>query len=88
MNAPDIAAAAVTLFFIMDPLGNIPLFNAVLSRFDPARRARIVAREMLFALVILLMFLFAGNAILSFSSSVNRRSVSPAACCSSLSRSG
>jgi hypothetical protein len=66
MNAPDIAAAAVTLFFIMDPLGNIPLFNAVLSRFDPARRARIVAREMLFALVILLMFLFAGNAILSF----------------------
>ncbi|HEY5566511.1 MAG TPA: MarC family protein, partial [Gammaproteobacteria bacterium] len=44
MNTSDIVAAAVTLFFVMDPLGNIPLFNALLSRFDPRRRAIIVAR--------------------------------------------
>ena len=36
MNWSDIAAAAATLFFVMDPLGNIPVFNAVLSRFDAA----------------------------------------------------
>ena len=66
MNSPDIAAAAVTLFFVMDPLGNIPLFNSLLARFDARRRAVIVARELVFALIILLTFLFAGNAILAF----------------------
>ena len=39
MNWSDIAAAAATLFFVMDPLGNMPVFNAVLSRFTPQRRA-------------------------------------------------
>jgi multiple antibiotic resistance protein len=66
VNTSDIVAAAVTLFFVMDPLGNIPLFNALLSRFDPRRRAIIVARELVFALVILLVFLFMGNAMLTF----------------------
>ncbi len=66
MNWTDIAAAAATLFFVMDPLGNIPVFNAVLSRFTPRRRAQITARELVIALVILLTFLFAGTAILDF----------------------
>ena len=61
---PEIAAVAVTLFFVMDPLGNLPVFNAVLARFDPRRRMRIVARELIFALGILLVFLFAGTQIL------------------------
>ncbi len=66
MNWNDIAAAAVTLFFIMDPLGNVPIFNAILSKFDGKRRSIIVARELVIALLILLGFLFAGNAILGF----------------------
>ncbi len=66
MNWNDIAAAAVTLFFIMDPLGNVPIFNAILSKFDGKRRSVIVARELVIALLILLGFLFAGNAILGF----------------------
>ena len=66
MNWSDIAAAAATLFFVMDPLGNMPVFNAVLSRFTPRRRAQITARELVIALVILLIFLFAGTAILDF----------------------
>jgi multiple antibiotic resistance protein len=66
MNWSDIAAAAATLFFVMDPLGNMPVFNAVLSRFSPQRRAQITARELVIALVILLVFLFAGTAILEF----------------------
>jgi len=60
------AAVAATLFFVMDPLGNIPIFNAVLARFEPRRRAQIVARELVFALVILLAFLYAGNAVMAF----------------------
>ena len=66
MNWSDIAAAAATLFFVMDPLGNMPVFNAVLSRFSPRRRAQITARELVIALAILLIFLFAGTAILNF----------------------
>lgn len=66
MNWNDIASAALTLFFIMDPLGNVPVFNAILSKFDRAKRAVIVARELCLALLILMGFLFAGNAILGF----------------------
>lgn len=66
MNWSDIAPAAVTLFLIMDPLGNVPIFHAVLGRLDRARRARVVARELLIALVILLTFLIAGTRILAF----------------------
>ena len=66
MNWSDIAAAAATLFFVMDPLGNIPVFNSVLSRFEPRRRAEITARELVIALVIMLVLLFAGTPILDF----------------------
>ena len=66
MNYSEVLAVAVTLFFVMDPLGNIPVFNAVLSRFDPHARSRIVARELTIALVILLLFLFAGNPVMRF----------------------
>lgn len=63
---PEIAAAATTLFFVMDPLGNIPVFNAVLARFEPRRRITIMVRELLIALCLLLGFLYAGNTVLTF----------------------
>ncbi len=66
MNWQVTASAAVTLFLIMDPLGNVPVFNSVLANCEPARRTRIIIRELILALVILMGFLFAGNAILSF----------------------
>lgn len=66
MNWAEIASVAATLFFIMDPLGNVPVFNAVLANVDSKRRSRIVARELCLALLILFLFLFAGNSILSF----------------------
>jgi len=50
----------------MDPIGNVPVFNAILSNLDEKRRSRVVARELLIALFILLSFLLAGNAILAF----------------------
>ena len=66
MHWPDVAAVAVTLFFVMDPLGSIPAFNAILARFGTKQRSLIVARELFFALIILLAFLFAGTTILDF----------------------
>ena len=42
VNWHDIATASVTLFFIMDPLGNVPVFHAVLAKCDENRRTRII----------------------------------------------
>ncbi|MFK8018639.1 MAG: MarC family protein [Pseudomonadales bacterium] len=66
MHWAEVATLATTLFFVMDPLGNIPLFNSILARFDSQRRAKIVAREMVIALAILMFFLFAGTTIMEF----------------------
>ena len=66
MNWQVTASAAVTLFLIMDPLGNVPVFNSVLANCEPHRRSRIIIRELVLALLILMGFLFAGNAILGF----------------------
>jgi multiple antibiotic resistance protein len=49
----------------MDPLGNVPLFLAALRHVDPARHRRIILRELLIALVILLGFLFIGRYLLA-----------------------
>jgi multiple antibiotic resistance protein len=62
----DILSAAVMLFLIMDPLGNLPIFASILRHIDPKKRRRVLIRELLFALVIMLLFLYAGEAILSF----------------------
>ncbi|MEY6433815.1 MarC family protein [Thioalkalicoccus limnaeus] len=60
----DFLSAVILLFIIMDPLGNIPVFQALLARYPRRRRLRLIAREMLIAYAVLLLFLFAGEAIL------------------------
>ena len=59
-----IYTAAITLFLVMDPLGNIPVFLTLLEPMGPRRRRRIIVREMLIALAILTAFLFFGKYIL------------------------
>lgn len=54
------------LILIMDPLGNIPSFLAILENVAPERRRWVLIREMLFALAALLGFLFLGQYILDF----------------------
>ena len=61
-----ILSAAVMLFLIMDPLGNLPIFLSVLKSVPEERRQRIIIRELLAALVVMLIFLFAGKYILAF----------------------
>ena len=60
----DIAAATVTLFLIMDPLGNIPLFLSVLKSVAPERRRLVLMREIAFAYLVLLAFVFLGDSVL------------------------
>lgn len=60
----DTWSAALLLFLIMDPLGNIPLFLTLLKDLPAARRRLVLARELLIALATLFGFLFAGKFIL------------------------
>lgn len=62
----EILSAATMLFLIMDPLGNLPVVLSILKHLEPKRRRIVLIRELLFALVILMLFLFAGKSILSF----------------------
>lgn len=57
-------SAAIILFLVMDPLGNIPVFLSILKDIEPKRRWKIILRELLIALVILLIFLFYGQNLL------------------------
>lgn len=57
-------SAATLLFLVMDPFGNIPIFLSILEPYSAARRLRIIVRELLVALAVLLLFLFAGQFIL------------------------
>ncbi len=58
-------SAAVLLFFVMDPLGNVPLFLSALKSVEPARQRLVIVRELMIALVILIAFLFGGRFLLS-----------------------
>lgn len=61
-----IFTTAIMLFFIMDPLGNVPMFVAILKNVPPKRRVKVLARELLIALGILLFFFFAGKQFLHY----------------------
>lgn len=58
-------SAALLLLLVIDPLGNVPFFLSALKPVDPHRRLRVVVREMLIALVVLVIFLFLGRHVLS-----------------------
>ncbi|AMO54325.1 membrane protein [Endozoicomonas montiporae] len=61
----DIFSTAVLLFLIMDPLGNMPIFISALKHVPEERRTKVLVRELLIALVILIIFLFIGDNMLS-----------------------
>jgi len=55
----------LTLLLILDPFGNIPFFLSQLKTLTPGRRRLVIVREMLIALVVLALFLWFGQAVLS-----------------------
>mgnify|MGYP001596674316 FL=1 len=62
----EIISAATLLFLVMDPLGNIPIFLSVLDDVEPERRTKVLIRELLLALVVLVLFLYFGQYMLGF----------------------
>lgn len=60
----SLLSAAVLMFFVMDPLGNVPFFLSALRNVEPSRQRIVIARELLIALVVLVFFLFAGQYVL------------------------
>ncbi len=55
---------AITLLLIMDPLGNVPPFLSALKHVPAERRRKVLLREILFAYLVLLAFLFLGKYLL------------------------
>nr|WP_279588654.1 MarC family protein [Brooklawnia cerclae] len=54
----------MTLFLVMDPLGNVPLFLAALRNVAPARRRFVLTRELLIALGVMAIILFLGRGLM------------------------
>ncbi len=62
----DFFAATVILILVLDPFGNLPMLSGVLSKYSGAEQRKILFRETLIALGILLFFLFLGDPLLDF----------------------
>lgn len=58
-------STAFLLFLVLDPIGNIPVFLAILGNVPAERRRRVLLRELLIALAALILFLFLGKYILA-----------------------
>lgn len=58
-------SAALLLFFVMDPFGNVPFFITALKNVEEHRRQRVIVRELLIALFVMVVFLFGGQYMLS-----------------------
>lgn len=57
-------SAALTLFLVMDPIGNVPVFAALLKDLNTRRRCWVIVRENLIALAALLLFLVVGPTVM------------------------
>jgi multiple antibiotic resistance protein len=67
MNQPvevNFLGMASSLFFVLNATGQIPLFLALLARFDQKRQMHIIIRELVIALLILWLFTFFGDWVL------------------------
>ncbi len=66
---PSIQAIVTTflaIFIVVDPFGIVPFFISLTTGFDARRRRRTIAKASVIAFVVLLVFIFAGSAILRF----------------------
>jgi len=60
----SILSASLLLFFVIDPIGNVPLFIGALKSVERQRHKRIIIRELSIGFIILLLFLLFGRYIL------------------------
>ena len=57
---------AISLFIIMDSVGNIPIYITILKEIPQHRQYTIIIRELLIALAIMILFYYLGSPILDF----------------------
>ena len=57
---------AFSLFLLMDSIGNIPLYISFLKKLHPSRQRVVIVRELLIALVIIILFNFLGDGLMNF----------------------
>jgi MarC family membrane protein len=62
--ANEFLSAAVLLALVTDPLGNVPIVNAMLAELTPARRRLVIVRECAIAFAVLALFMVFGRAFL------------------------
>ena len=58
--------ATVLLFLVMDPVGNLPIFNSILKNKTIRERVKIIVRELIFTYLLLIGFLLLGDYIQSY----------------------
>ena len=63
---PALIAAFTTMFIIMDPPGLVPVFIALTQGMSPEQRRAIALRACLVAGLLMILFLFVGEAVLGF----------------------
>ncbi|MDN3504883.1 MAG: MarC family protein [Rhabdochlamydiaceae bacterium] len=65
MDLTEFASLTISLFFLMDPLGNIPLYISTLKHLDKKKQKIIITRELLIALFVIYLFAYLGEKILN-----------------------
>ena len=61
----DLFRAIIALFIIVDPFGNIPIFLGLTQNVPEAKIKRVYNTAVLVGMILLLVFAFAGSAILT-----------------------
>ncbi len=62
----EILSVSVTLFLIMDPFGNIPVFLPILEKVPENRRRKVLVRELFIALAVIVGTVFCGRYVMEF----------------------
>jgi multiple antibiotic resistance protein len=62
----DLIAATLALFVILDPVGALPFFITLTQGGDNEQRKKVANRAVLISTILLLVFAYLGDAILSF----------------------
>lgn len=66
MNTVLLLEVVVTMFVIMDPIGNVPIFLSVTRRLSPAAQQRAALVAVLAAMVIIVVFAVVGQQVLGY----------------------
>jgi multiple antibiotic resistance protein len=65
MDFAELAKAAIALFIIVDPFGNIPIFVGLTEKIDVDQKKKVFNTATLIGFVLLLVFAFTGQEILT-----------------------